>query len=80
MSMEKEQTERYENTRVEVLETLRTTDDYNEIQTIERNFSLVDDDELDEAIDAAEERVPNPNPNAFDQNTNDDRDLIPDQD
>ena len=80
LSMEKEQTERYEANRVEILETLRTTNDYQEIQQIESDFPLVKDEELEKAIEAAEERVPDPNPNTFGQGSNDDRDLIPDQD
>ena len=60
LSMREEQTELYEKNRIEVLETLRNTDHYEDIREISRDYSLVNDEELEEALREAESRVPAP--------------------
>lgn len=66
LSLQKEQTELYAKNRVEVLETLRTTDNYEDISRISRDYSLVKDEELENALEEARLRVPAPSPSDFD--------------
>lgn len=66
ISMREEQVELYDKNRVEVLETLRTTDRYEEVSQISSDYSLVNDEELKSALEDARSRVPAPSPSDFD--------------
>ena len=60
ISIREDQIELYDKNRVEVLETLRTTDKHEDIRKIRTDYSLVDDKDLKKALREAELRVPAP--------------------
>lgn len=61
LSLEKEQKELYQKDRVEILETLRTSNDAQEIRQIKADFNLLKDKEFERALEEAIERVPEAN-------------------
>ncbi len=56
-----EQEERFKANRTAIMETLRTTDDYEKIQELQLDYLTITDEEFKKLIKEAKERVPNPN-------------------
>ena len=59
-AVKKEKQELFEANKTEIIQTLRTTDDYQEIEQLSLEYFIISDEEFKDALDAAKERVPNP--------------------
>ena len=57
-----EKKEEFETNKVEIIETLRSTDDYQEINQLAVDYILIEDKEFKKALKEARERVPDPTP------------------
>jgi len=51
---------RYDENKTEVLQTLRSTNDRDEINQLARDYIMIDDEEFEKALEAAQKRVPQP--------------------